>query len=101
MQMLASGSGAGISRHPQLLTGIKDVYKRQEYGNAEGEPEDDYLSLIHSGKACIGAPIYFFFELGTDRLLNRSQLVNLDEVDVYKRQALSSAYSSPLVAIKM
>ena len=25
-------------------------------------------------------PIYFFFELGTDRLLNRSQLVNLDEV---------------------
>ena len=52
----------------------------EEYGNAEGEPEDDYLSLIHSGKACIGAPIYFFFELGTDRLLNRSQLVNLDEV---------------------
>lgn len=46
----------------------------EEYGNAEGEPEDDYLSLIHSGKACIGAPIYFFFELGTDRLLNRSQL---------------------------
>ena len=28
----------------------------------------------------IGFPIYFFFELGTDRLLNRSQLVNLDEV---------------------
>lgn len=38
------------------------------------------FSLIHSGKACIGAPIYFFFELGTDRLLNKSQLVNLDEV---------------------
>ena len=52
----------------------------EEYGNAESEPEDDYLSLIHSGKVCIGAPIYFFFELGTDRLLNRSQLVNLDEV---------------------
>ena len=52
----------------------------EEYGNAEGEPEDDYLSLIQSGKACIGAPIYSFFELGTDRLLNRSQLVNLDEV---------------------
>ena len=52
----------------------------EEYGNAEGEPEDDYLSLIQAGKACIGAPIYFFFELGTDKLLNRSQLVNLDEV---------------------
>ena len=39
MQMLASGSGAGISRHPQLLTGINHVtylycYVRQ-------------LSLIH------------------------------------------------------
>ena len=52
----------------------------EECGNDTGENEDNYLSLIHSGKACIGAPIYFFFELGTDRLLNKSQLVNLDEV---------------------
>lgn len=51
-----------------------------EYGNAEGEPGDDCLSLIHSGKACTGAPIYLFFELGTNRLLNRSQSVNLDGV---------------------
>lgn len=48
--------------------------------NDTGEAEDDYLSLIQTRKVCIGAPIYFFFELATDRLLNKSQLVNLDEV---------------------
>ena len=49
-------------------------------GNDNGGSEDDYLTLIQSGNICIGAPIYFFFELGTDKLLNKSQLVNLDEV---------------------
>lgn len=52
----------------------------EECGNADGESEDDYFTLLQSGKVCVGAPIYFFFELGTNRLLNSSQLVNLDEV---------------------
>lgn len=39
-----------------------------------------YLSLVKSGKVCIGAPVYFFFELGTACLTDRSQLVNLDEL---------------------
>ena len=52
----------------------------EECGNNSEEADDGCLSLIQTGKACIGAPIYFFFELGTDRLLNKSQLVNLDEV---------------------
>ena len=32
------------------------------------------------GRHSLGAPIYFFFRLGTADLLNPSQLVNLDEV---------------------
>ena len=32
------------------------------------------------GKSCIGAPIFFFFELGTNHLTDASQLVNLDEI---------------------
>lgn len=52
----------------------------EECGSGIEESDGNYLSLIQTGKACIGAPVYFFFELGSDRLLNKSQLVNLDEV---------------------
>ena len=41
---------------------------------------DEYLSLILSGKRCIGSPILFFFQLGTSTLTDPSQLVNLDEI---------------------
>lgn len=40
----------------------------------------DYLSIIRSGNECIGSPVYFFFELGTAKLTDKSQLVNLDEL---------------------
>lgn len=59
---------------------IESASCTEECGNNSEETDNGYLSLMLSGKACIGAPIYFFFELGTDRLLNKSQLVNLDEV---------------------
>lgn len=50
----------------------------------------DYLALISSGKGCIGSPVFFFFELGTTRLIDRSQLVNLDELArVVKKYGLS------------
>ncbi len=39
-----------------------------------------YMSLVRSGRECIGAPVYFFFELGTANLTDSSQLVNLDEL---------------------
>lgn len=39
-----------------------------------------YLSELSKGKSCIGAPIFFFFELGTNHLTDASQLVNLDEI---------------------
>ena len=41
---------------------------------------DNYLTLIQSGKKCIGSPIFFFFDLGTTNLTDKSQLVNLDEI---------------------
>lgn len=40
----------------------------------------EYLSLISTGKKCIGSPILFFFRLGTSELTDSSQLVNLDEI---------------------
>ena len=40
----------------------------------------DYLAFISSGNECIGSPICFFFELGTAKLTDKSQLVNLDEL---------------------
>ena len=52
----------------------------EDYDSPLDDLDEDYLSLIQSGKAYIGAPIYFFFHLGTSNLLNHSQLINLDEV---------------------
>ena len=50
----------------------------------------DYLSFIGSGNECIGSPVYFFFELGTVQLTDKSQLVNLDELArVTKKYGLS------------
>lgn len=40
----------------------------------------DYLTELSQEKSCIGAPIFFFFELGTNHLTDASQLVNLDEI---------------------
>jgi len=59
---------------------VESVSYTDECGEDSEKSGDDYLSLIQSGKNCIGAPVYFFFELGSDRLLNKSQLINLDEV---------------------
>ena len=39
-----------------------------------------YLTKLSKGKNCTGAPIFFFFELGTNQLTDTSQLVNLDEI---------------------
>lgn len=49
-------------------------------GTNTNRDADDYLALIQSGDICLGAPIYFFFNLGTANLVNTSQLINLNEV---------------------
>ena len=41
---------------------------------------DGYLSAMMNGLEYIGAPIYFFFRLGTDELTEVSQLLNIDEI---------------------
>ena len=45
-----------------------------------GSPYEDYLSAMMNGSEFIGAPIYFFFRLGTDELTEVSQLLNIDEI---------------------
>ncbi|MDO4172162.1 MAG: OmpA family protein [Prevotellaceae bacterium] len=67
----------GNGQNPKVM---ESVSYTEEYGSGTEGPDGNYLSHIQSGKTCIGAPVYFFFELGSDRLLNKSQLVNLDEV---------------------
>lgn len=51
-----------------------------ECGNDTIALPENYLTLMEQGDICLGVPIYFFFELGTAKLINNSQLVNLDEV---------------------
>lgn len=54
----------------------------KDNGNSAEDKSDinSYLSLISSGKRCIGSPILFFFKLGTSELTDPSQFVNLDEI---------------------
>ena len=41
---------------------------------------NEYLLKVSQGKTAIGAPVYFFFHIGTCDLIDNSQLVNLDEI---------------------
>ena len=41
---------------------------------------NEYLTAILNGQEHIGAPIYFFFHLGTDNLTETNQLLNIDEI---------------------
>lgn len=62
-------------------------------GQFENLPDStlaDYAVRMQSGQECIGAPIFFFFELGRPHLTDPSQLVNLDELArVAKKYGLS------------
>lgn len=55
-------------------------YKLGSSSSEYQSPLQGYLSDLSKGKSCIGAPIFFFFELGTNHLTDASQLVNLDEI---------------------
>lgn len=65
----SSGNGNGNINTNQDNKGYSD---RPTY--------NDYLSLLSSGKKCIGSPILFFFKLGTSDLTDNSQMTNLDEI---------------------
>ena len=48
-------------------------------GNADGYRPDSLSSSDHL-KVSIGVPVYFFFKLNSDKLVDKSQLVNLDDI---------------------
>lgn len=59
-------------------------------GTEKDVSSDDYLTLVQSGEICLGAPVYFFFNVGTANLVNASQLTNLEEVArIAKKYGLS------------
>ncbi len=59
---------------------IADIESRKRNFSTANGWACNYLSEISNGRSCIGAPIYFFFQLGTNHLTNTSQLINLDEI---------------------
>ena len=80
------------SRHKDGHPGkvVESVDCSAECGNDSTALSEHYLALLEQGDICLGAPIYFFFELGTSKLLNASQLVNLEEVArIAKKYGLS------------
>lgn len=58
-----------------------DSISRNRPGNGEDLGlADSYIDALRTGDECLGAPIYFFFELGTTGLVDHSQVVNLNEI---------------------
>jgi outer membrane protein OmpA-like peptidoglycan-associated protein len=64
-------------------SGLNSLRKRMREGRKAGKSGGAYASADSVGYGdgeCIGAPILFFFDLGTSELVNDAQLVNLDEI---------------------
>ncbi len=61
---------------------------KTHFGNESGNATDSdssgemhgYPGNTADGNAPLGAPIYFFFELGTDNLVEELQMLNIDEI---------------------
>ena len=58
----------------------EDIYSLDSLFTNSGLSDNAYLSAILNGQEYIGAPIYFFFHLGTDVLTEKNQVMNLDEI---------------------
>ena len=54
-------------------------------GHADGYHPDSLSSSDHL-KVSLGVPVYFFFKLNTDKLVDKSQLVNLDDIAKMAKQ---------------
>lgn len=50
------------------------------YNGELDELQIAYLTAMRNGTEPIGAPVYFFFNIGTDHLTDVSQLLNIDEL---------------------
>ena len=60
----------------------EDIYSLDSLFNNSGVTDNAYLSTMLNGQEYIGAPIYFFFHLGTDVLTEKNQVMNLDEIAI-------------------
>lgn len=63
----------------------KTVYPKNSYSGlnslrARLSMNGDSLSSSDHLKVSLGVPVYFFFKLNTDKLVDKSQLVNLDDI---------------------
>lgn len=59
-------------------SGLNSLRYRISLGNENNDSSSD--SLSQNTKVTIGVPIYFYFKLNTAKLVDKSQLVNLDEI---------------------
>lgn len=67
--------------------GDEDNYKPQLANKDNGEMNDstemspeEYFQVMKDGKIFVGSPIFFFFQLGTDNLTEKAQIINIKEV---------------------
>ena len=51
-----------------------------DYLMSENNNALDSLAISCHSKITVGVPVYFFFQLNSDRLVDESQIVNLDDV---------------------
>ena len=58
--------------------GFSTLRYRMSLGNECADNASD--SLSQTSKVTIGVPIYFYFKLNSAKLVDKSQLVNLDEI---------------------
>lgn len=53
------------------------------------ENPEQYFQVMQDGKIFVGAPIFFFFRIGTDELTEKAQVINIREVaNVIKKYGL-------------
>lgn len=69
----------------------KTVYPKNSYSGlnslrARLSMNGDSLSSSDRQKVSIGVPVYFFFKLNSDKLVDKSQLVNLDDIAKMAKQ---------------
>lgn len=77
------GNSNTMPRAMQKRNGMEDtddIYSLDSLFNNSGVTDNAYLSAMLNGQEYIGAPIYFFFHLGTDILTEKNQVMNLDEI---------------------
>lgn len=77
------GNPNTMPRAMQKRNGVEEtdgIYSLDSLLNNSGVSDNAYLNAILNGQEYIGAPIYFFFHLGTDVLTEKNQVMNLDEI---------------------